>query len=183
MYRVIAYRLFLLTVCAFWLGGLTFYAAVVIPTANKVLGSHLRVGFVTQQVTGWINVSATVALLVLLVPLLAGRASTQRGLWLVLLGTWLMMAGSQAGLFVLHSVLDGLLDPARRQILDEDRFYGLHRAYLITTMMQQAAGLVHITGVLTAWRFSDRKAPAWVGSDQNGLNRAGCGVASHPRSE
>lgn len=158
--RVIALRLLILTACAFWLGGLTFYAAVVIPTANKVLGSHLRVGFITQQVTGWINVAATAALSALLVPLLGGRARTQRGLWLALLGTWLLMAASQAGLFALHSVLDGLLDPARRQILDEDRFYGLHRAYLIITIVQQTAGLAHVCGLLIAWRSSDRRAPA-----------------------
>src|SRR5438128_2634153 len=34
---------------AVWLGGFTFYGAVVIPMGEQVLGSHRPVGFITQQ--------------------------------------------------------------------------------------------------------------------------------------
>lgn len=34
---------------AIWLGGLTFYASVVIPMAHGVLGNHTTVGFITQH--------------------------------------------------------------------------------------------------------------------------------------
>src|SRR6266436_3517580 len=57
--------LFVLTF-AWWMGGLTFYALVVIPTAEHVLGNHREVGFITQQVTMWLTMSGFVPLLVLL---------------------------------------------------------------------------------------------------------------------
>lgn len=55
-------RVIVVVAGAVWLGGLTFYAAVVIPTAHDVLGSHREVGFITQQVTERINAIAVVAL-------------------------------------------------------------------------------------------------------------------------
>jgi hypothetical protein len=50
---------------AFWLGGFTFYAGVVIPVGIRVLGGHVRQGFITQQVTQWINVAALCAIPIL----------------------------------------------------------------------------------------------------------------------
>ena len=56
-------RRFLTTLAlALWWGGFTFYALVVIPTAQKVLHSHVKVGFITQQVTGWLNWCGVLAL-------------------------------------------------------------------------------------------------------------------------
>jgi hypothetical protein len=40
---------------AAWMGGFTFYALIVIPTAERVLDSMRDTGFITQQVTRWLN--------------------------------------------------------------------------------------------------------------------------------
>ena len=40
---------------AFWLGGFTFYSAVVIPVLHDRLGSPLETGLVTQRVTDALN--------------------------------------------------------------------------------------------------------------------------------
>lgn len=153
--RVIAPRLLILTACAFWLGGLTFYAAVVIPTANAVLGSHRIVGFVTQRVTGWINLSAVVVIALLFLNL--ARAATagrneRTALWL----TWGIMLAAQVGLFALHPVLDRMLDVTARHIIDQPQFYRLHRVYLVVSIVQQAAALAHIGFLLALWRCQDR---------------------------
>jgi hypothetical protein len=52
-------------VWALWWGGLTFYASVVVPTGARILHSHTKQGFITQEVTNWINVTGMVAGLLL----------------------------------------------------------------------------------------------------------------------
>ena len=47
------------------MGGFTFYGGVLISTANQVLGSERDVGFVTQQVTNWLNFIGVLALIIL----------------------------------------------------------------------------------------------------------------------
>ena len=130
---------------ALWWGGFTFYAVVVIPTAQKVLRSHTRVGFITQQVTHWLNLVAVLALLFLLWELLGAALLTprrRRWLW----GAWLVMAAMQAGLFILHPMLDRLLDFTAREIIDEPRFYFLHRVYLCVSTVEWLAAWVVLAG-------------------------------------
>src|SRR5439155_5028550 len=49
----------------FWQGGFTFYAAVVVPVGQQELGSHLQQGFITRQVTNYLNLAGAVALILL----------------------------------------------------------------------------------------------------------------------
>ncbi len=58
-------RFLILCLLAFWFGGLTFYAVLVIPTGAKVLGSHTEQGFVTQQVTNWLNLVGAMGTIIL----------------------------------------------------------------------------------------------------------------------
>lgn len=129
---------------AFWLGGFTFYGSVVIPTGIKVLHGHVMQGFITQQVTEWLNVSGAVALPILLWNMLA--IWSVRGRWArwTLVATWAVMAAVQVELFLLHPALDRLLDPQAREVLDYDRFDMLHRMYLTSSTIQWAAGMLHV---------------------------------------
>lgn len=149
-------RAVVLVAGAFWIGGLTFYAAAVIPTAHSVLGSHTLVGFITQRVTNWINISGVAALALLFLNLAGTRQRPPARLEFALWGTWVGMGLVQAALFLLHPVLDGMLDASARAIVAPDRFYGLHRIYLSLTMAQLATALVHVVCVLTLWRWRDR---------------------------
>lgn len=133
---------------ALWFGGLTFYALVVIPTAHGVLKSHLRVGFITQGVTHWINAAAVGALVLFLWELVAGW---KKGSAAFRLGSWIVMVAAQAALFGLHPVLDQLLDPRAREIVEPDRFYELHRIYLIVTAVQWGAALLHLWLCVRTW--------------------------------
>ena len=141
-------RFLFITAVAFWLGGFTFYGSVVIPSGMKVLGGHVKQGFITQQVTGWLNISGAVALPILLWNTLAIWST--RGKWArwTLTATWIVMAMVQVELFLLHPALDRLLDPQAREVLDYDRFDMLHRIYLVSSTAQWAAGLLHVWGAV-----------------------------------
>ena len=142
---------------AVWFGGFTFYAAVVIPSGHEVLGSHREVGFITQQVTRWLNLIGIAALSILL--------WNVRTVWCVAharLRTWLaaslaVMSGAQIALFVMHPSLDAMLDAEGGRILSRSHFYGLHRIYLITATVQWLATLIHIYSGLASWRIADQQ--------------------------
>ena len=50
---VIVFRTLTMWLLMVWLGGFAFYGAIVIPTAQRVLRTHLEVGFITQEVSNW----------------------------------------------------------------------------------------------------------------------------------
>jgi hypothetical protein len=129
---------------ALWLGGFTFYAAFVIPAGHQVLGGHLRQGFITQRVTGELNAIATVALAILLWNAAALWPTQSRAIRISLATSWVAMALIQIGLFVMHHMLDRLLDPGARAITDVPRFDVLHRLYLISSTAQWASGVLFV---------------------------------------
>ena len=122
---------------AVWIGGLTFYALAVIPVGTDIVGG-INQGFITQRVTGWLNLIG-VASLAVLIPTLRNR-------WL--LATWALLALTLATLFAIHPQLDALLDGGSREVADYGTFYNWHRAYLIVTAVQWLAGMVHLWGVV-----------------------------------
>ena len=138
-----AFRRFLtFVVFAFWMGGFTFYASVVIPTAHGVLGSHREVGFITQQVTHWLNLVSLLALALLTWNLIAERAATPR--LKRLLGITLgVMFATQVALFAEHPMLVRMLDVETQNMASRDRFYAMHRVYLLTAAVQWLAAMLH----------------------------------------
>ena len=134
---------------ALWFGGFTFYALVVVPTGHQVLGSKVRQGLITQLVTQRLNALAGVTLAALLWQLVASRGAggstgSRRVAWI----SWAVLAVSLAALVLLHPLMDALLDAPRRVVLDDDRFYSLHRVYLIVSTVQWLAGLVCLIWLL-----------------------------------
>lgn len=140
---------------AIWLGGLVFYAGAVIPTAHEVLGSHRTVGFITQRVTLKVNVMAVVTLVLFAAAICGGWRDAAQRLRYVLAGAWLALVALQGLLFALHPMLDRLLDVEQQEIIDEQRFYQLHRAYLISSMGQMLGGLVLLISLLVLWSRAD----------------------------
>ena len=134
------YRFARLAALAFWMGGFTFYALIVIPTGTRLLGS-VEQGLVTQQVTQWMNWLGALSLAILLPGALRTR-------WLAL--SWLVMALAQFVLFWLHPRLDAFIDGSLRTVSDETRFYRWHQAYLVAVTIQWSAALVHFWGVVNS---------------------------------
>jgi len=142
---LVAVRRFLfIAAVAFWLGGFTFYSAVVIHIGIRMLGSHLRQGLVTQRVTDWLNLAGAIALLIMLWNMAAIWRARGRILRFLLCSTWLVMAAILVELVLLHPLLDRLLDTTQRQILDSEKFGRLHHIYLMSSIVQWVAGLIHI---------------------------------------
>src|SRR5687768_15958646 len=97
-------RLFsVMALLALWLGGLTFYAAVVVPIANRIVGTDQQ-GLVTQQATNYLNWIGVGAIGWLLANALLVRSPP-------LFATAMILGLTQAGLFVIHSQLDQMLAP------------------------------------------------------------------------
>jgi len=147
-------RFLVLAVLLFWQGGFLFYAAVVVPIAQEILTSGITQGFVTRQVTIYLNIAGAVALVPLLWDVLAAADQNRWRFWLRMLA-WGGMAGTLALLAWLHPRLDALLDLDFHTVDDMKGFRPLHRFYLWTSTLQWALGLVYIILMLWAWRDQD----------------------------
>jgi len=139
-----------------WFGGFTFYSLVVIHTGHKVFGGIQPTGFLTQQVTHWLNLIGVPALLALLWNVAAGWRYAKPAVRCGLALTWLSMAAVEIALFALHPQLDKLLDSQVQTILDRGRFVSLHLLYVNLSTGQWVATLLHIWLVLTVWMRRDK---------------------------
>jgi hypothetical protein len=152
---VLARRFLVLIALMFWQGGFTFYAAVVVPIGQDVLGSHLEQGFITRQVTQYLNLAGAVALLILVLDLVApGHEGpwARRLRWLL----WLGMVATLAVLAWLHPHIDQYLNPEARELIDRKAFRPGHRAYLWVSTVQWGCTLLYAWLTLRAWRQADR---------------------------
>jgi hypothetical protein len=152
-----AIRRFLVVLAiALWFGGFTFYSLVVIHTGHKVFGGIQQTGFLTQQVTHWLNLIGLAALLALLWNAAAGWRYAKPAVRWGLALTWLSMAAVEIDLFALHPQLDKLLDWRAQTILDRGRFVSLHHLYMNLSTGQWVATILHIWLILTVWMRCDK---------------------------
>jgi hypothetical protein len=124
-----------LVALSIYIGGFTFYSAVVIPILHDRLESSFETGLVTQRVTDALNALGGVTLVLGwcafgLTVVCRGRVS--RWQW------WALVTSSicLVVLVVLHRVLDQKLATASLAA-----FYPWHRAYLWTSTIQWIANL------------------------------------------
>jgi hypothetical protein len=143
----------------FWQGGFTFYAAVVVPIGQQVLGSHLQQGFITRQVTDGLNLSGAIALVVFAWDILAATQEPQRR-HLARWGLWLGMALALGILVWLHEYLDEMLDLEAEtlRLALAKAFRRGHRWYLWVSTIQWAFSLAYAVLTLLAWRTQDGMA-------------------------
>ena len=111
-----------------WWGAFTFYAGIVVPVGMKVLDSPIEMGFITQQVTIYLNIFSLV-IFVFYAYCLKNEEFTNRKL--VEEVTVISLIGFQLLLFLLHNYQTDLLDFENKKVIDIDSFYLLHRIYLI----------------------------------------------------
>ena len=140
----------------FWQGGFTFYAAVVVPVAQEQLG-HLRQGFVTRQVTVYLNLAGALALLCLAWDLLSVGDRAKGRLWGRYLA-WVGMVAALIALQALHGTLNEQLVVKGRIIRDQELFHAQHRLYLWISTVQWACGLLYLVLTLVIWRAEDRRS-------------------------
>ena len=143
------WRFVVVAAFAFWQGGFTFYAAVVVPIGTEVLGSPMEQGAITRRVTVYLNVAGTVALLLFAadnVVTLDSAKWRRMVRWLA----WVGMAATLGVLVWLHPRMSELLDASALR-----EFRGHHRWYLWISTVQWGFGVVYL--VLTLWSWPGRK--------------------------
>ena len=148
-------RFLVLVALMFWQGGFTFYAAVVVPVGQSELGSHLQQGFITRQVTNYLNLSGAIALILLGWDIAAVRDKSVARRW-TRWAAWMGMVLILLALALLHRHLDQLLDLELRELADPKAFRTGHRWYLWLATVQWAFGLAYAVLTLRAWRAEDR---------------------------
>jgi hypothetical protein len=130
---------------AVWVGGFTFYSAVVLWAIHDEYGSF-DAGRITQRVTDWLNaIGAGTLLFWWFVAGLERRKSPglARHIRLALLVVTTLLLGF---LLVDHKILDDRL--ARYGL---SGFYSYHRVYLIASTVQWAVNLAIIPVTLRLW--------------------------------
>ncbi len=145
-------RFLCLLALSVWMGGFTFYGAVVIPVLHDTLGS-LDTGYDTQRVTDYLNAIGVGAVLTWWVAAWAERSvgsprSRRTRLALLVATTTTLL-----GLIVLHRVMDGRLETGNLR-----GFYPLHRVYLVASTAQWFANVGLIASSLVLWREGPSKS-------------------------
>jgi hypothetical protein len=146
-------RTLLLMLFALWQGGFMFYGAIVVPVGARVLESETEQGFITQQVTQWLNGCGFVALACWLWELLTDR----RRLFGPRAILWTTLFASLVTQVTLHRRMGVFLDADGHSVVEPERFYSHHRVYLMLSTMQWAGAIALLTMTLNAWAQSDRR--------------------------
>ena len=134
---------------SFWLGGFTFYSAVVNPMLREELGG-LEAGTVTgrvSEVLNWIGVGtmASWGVLAFAERSLGGKAPRRLRIGLIVVDVLILHA-----LITLHPVLDAKLEAG-----DMSRFHSLHQTYLIASTAQWVVNLALLAITVWLWRGSE----------------------------
>lgn len=119
---------------AVWWGGLTFYAAIVVPLGIEQFGG-VEQGLLTQRVTVRLNVAGTIVGICLLADALYCKPRNCRAVLASVL------LGLQGWLWFLHSRLSRWLEAVLSSLHSDELFYHEHRVYLWVTSAQWLIGL------------------------------------------
>jgi hypothetical protein len=141
----------------FWQGGFLFYSAVVVPIGTDFLGSAVHQGFITQQVTLWLNRIGAISLMIFLWD--AMSRDTVRWRKFVRIST-LMACGVLLAVlhYGLHGLLSQQLDFEEQRIRVQHRFYARHWWYLMISTAHWLFMLAYAALTISAWRAEDRNA-------------------------
>ncbi len=119
---------------AVWWGGLTFYAAIIVPLGIEQFGG-IEQGLLTQRVTVRLNLAGTLAGICLLADALWHQPRNCRAVLASLL------LALQGWLWFLHSRLSRWMETVSSSLPTGESFYHEHRVYLWVTSVQWLIGL------------------------------------------
>jgi predicted membrane protein len=149
------HRTLLIASFAIWFGGFGFYAAIVVPVGTDVLGSANAQGMITRRVTESMNVFCAIAAGMMLIELFVSWKRSRISDRAVLSMLAIAVLALLIALFVLHPMMDQMIDPQSGNISDRKRFYSLHRAYLWISTFQWAAGWIWLSILIKSWYSND----------------------------
>ena len=149
----IARRFVVLHAFLLWQGGFVVYGGVVVPVGAEVLGSDRLQGFVTQQVTGWLNLFGVAWCAALAWDCYAVRGDRLRAVLVAICAALLLV------LFAAHPQMDALLDGDAQSVLDRKLFRRWHQLYLGVSTLHWLLALAVAWRTLRAWRRFDSALP------------------------
>ncbi|HEV3237258.1 MAG TPA: hypothetical protein VGZ25_09740 [Gemmataceae bacterium] len=153
---VVLRRFLVIMALLFWQGGFLFYSSVVVPIGQRVLASPKDQGFITQQVTDYMNLAGAIALAILLADLFLSPDPHAWVSWIRRF-SWLVMFLALLAIAWWHVQLDDLLDFENKDVLDRKAFQTGHRWYLWLCTVQWFFGLVYLWLTLWSWRALDQR--------------------------
>jgi len=156
-----------------WLGGFTFYSAVVLPILHDELGS-LEAGRITGNVANALNASGVGALLAWWLLAWEERSIGEpraRRVRAALLGTTTAIL---AGLAALHPVLDARLEAGSMR-----SFYPLHQVYLIASTAQWGVNLALLAATVWVWQSPTERLTPNGSRSSSGSDPTDCQDAPH----
>ncbi len=123
---------------AFWLGGFTFYSAVVIPVLHDQLGSTFETGLVTQRVTNALNLLGVTTIVLGWLMTVSQKPSSRSapGRPRLPVAALAITTLALVVLIALHPALDQRLGTGQMR-----GFYPLHRLYLWVSTVQWIVNL------------------------------------------
>jgi hypothetical protein len=133
-------RYLVLAALAFWQGGFTFYASVVVHIGRRVDKDFQSQ--VTNASTWWLNISGAIALAILALDFMPPDPVNWRRALRV--GTWTGMLAMLGLLFWLHRELNA----------EFSKTY--HDRYLWASTVQWGCGLMYLALTILTWRAQDR---------------------------
>ncbi|MEO6808439.1 MAG: DUF4149 domain-containing protein [Isosphaeraceae bacterium] len=143
--RTLALRVVANFALALWIGGFTFYGAVVVPILHEDLDS-LQAGGITRRVTDSLNLSGLAALAIAWPAAWSDHTRASNRVRRLRFGLLALTSLCLIGLMGLHVVMDSQLDAGRLR-----GFYPWHRIYLILSTVQWFVNLALIAAFLASW--------------------------------
>ncbi len=150
-FLTLVFRTLLIATFALWFGGFTFYVSFVVPIGTDVLGSARRQGFITQQVTHWLNLVCFFATVMMLLESISAWKRSVRPWREIQLGVVLLIGGLLGALVWIHPMLDSMIDAQKKIVSDKAEFYGLHRIYLWLSTFQWIGAWFWLPILLGSW--------------------------------
>lgn len=155
-FAILVRRFLVVAALMYWQGGFVFYAAIVVPIGNEVLGSPERQAAITRQVAQQINWSGAIALIVFAWDLIATRP--RHLLRRIRVANWLGMGVCLIVLSLVYRHLDRLFHGEEAFLDDHSTFRPWHRAYLWVSTAQFVFTCLFTITTLIAWRRLDRNS-------------------------
>jgi hypothetical protein len=131
-----------------WMGGFTFYTAVSLRVAHKVLDDSRSFGFVTQIVMERLNLIGLATVCLLVLHLICHGREMGRSRLMAMTATTVTLAITLGLLFNLHQQIELLLDPQVRVVVDDTAFRPLHNRYELIATIQWFVAIIHLVLLL-----------------------------------
>lgn len=151
-------RSLLMAALIFWLGGLAFYGAVVVPVGRSAIGATQSL--VTRDVAFYLNLITLVAIPFMAWDLLAGRdpSAARRRL------RWFCCANALLTLVALVWLRSELVAHMASGTLGSGGFRSLHQAFVAVGAWQWWWGAAYVVSMLYGWRAEDQQQFRLIGS-------------------